>query len=261
MHRVHGEEVRRTFLVDGPERPVHHRFDCRTGAASMTTIRHRTICVLILSALACGTAAAAPPVGKKLYCWTDKTGHKTCGDALPPEAAADARTEISAKNGRQTGEVSRAMTVEERAAAAAAADQAQAAAEAEAARQRRDLAMVESYNTEADLRRAFGERIGLMDANIKASLLGVSNLRLSLASLLAQASNLELAGKPVPATLVSNVRNQHVELGKEQRILAQQQQDRRELDGELADAVARYQALKQKQAGDAAPAPATPPAG
>ena len=69
-----------------------------------------------------------------------------------------ARTEINAKSGMHTGEVARAFTAEERAAAAAAADQAQVAADADAARERRDLAMVESYGTEADLRRAFGER-------------------------------------------------------------------------------------------------------
>jgi hypothetical protein len=149
------------------------------------------------------------------------------------------------------------MTPEERAAAAAAANQAQALVDAELARQRRDLAMVESYGTEADLRRAFGERIGLVDANIKASLLGVANLRLSLASLLSQASGLELAGKPVPQALLGSIRNQHAQLEKQQSILAQQQHDRGALDGELADAVARYQALKQKQAGDVATAPAT----
>jgi hypothetical protein len=228
----------------------------------MTTIRRTAISVLVLSALFSAAASAAPPpaTGKKLYCWTDSSGHKICGDALPPEAAAAARTEISAKSGLQTGQVARALTAEERAAAAAAADQAQAAADAEAARQRRDLAMVESYGTEADLRRAFGERISLLDANLKASTLGVANLRLSLSSLLGRASDLELAGKPVPQTLLASVRTQHLELQKQQRILAQQQSDRGALDGELADAVARYRALKQKQADAAAP-PAAPVSG
>ena len=65
------------------------------------------------------------------------------------------------------------MTDEERAVAAvqAKADQdGQAAAEVAA---RRDRAMAESYATEEDLRRAFGERIGVMDETIKASQLGV----------------------------------------------------------------------------------------
>ena len=230
----------------------------------MTTFRTTAIVVLGLAACTASIASAAPPSpaqGKKLYCWTDAGGHKICGDALPPEAADRARTEISAKSGMRTGEVARAMTAEERAAAAVAAEQAQAQAAAEAARQRRDLAMVESYGTEADLRRAYGERISLLDSTIKASQLGVANLRLSLTSLLDQASDLELAGKPVPGPLLGNVRGQHAELQKQQRILAQQQQDRGELDGEFTDAVARYRSLKQAEAGGSAAAPASAPNG
>jgi hypothetical protein len=219
----------------------------------MTTFRTTAaILVLGLAACAASTAFAARPASapaKKLYCWTDAGGHKICGDALPPEAADRARTEISAKSGMRTGEVARALTAEERAAAAVAAEQAQAEAAAETARQRRDLAMVESYGTEADLRRAYGERISLLDSTIKASELGVANLRLSLTSLLDQASDLELAGKPVPGPLLGNVRSQHMELQKQQRILTQQQRDRGELDGEFTDAVARYRALKQAESG------------
>ena len=224
---------------------------------TMTTTRI-TVAVVLLAL----TSVASAQTGKKLYCWNEN-GRKICGDALPPEAAERARTEISARSGMRTGEVARALTVEERAAAATAAEQAQVAADAEAAKQRRDLAMVESYATEADLRRAYGERISLLDATLKASVLGEANLRLSLTSLLNQASDLELSAKPIPAPLLANVRNQHVELQKQQRILVQQRQDRAALDNELADAVARYRDLKQAQSGDtneaAAPAAAVPP--
>jgi hypothetical protein len=219
----------------------------------MTTTR-TAIALLLLASLASapGLATAA---GKKLYCWTDNNGHKVCGDAVPPDAVERARTEISVKSGLQTGQVARALTAEERAAAAVVAGQAQSAAAAEAARQRRDLAMVESYGTEADLRRAYGERISLLDSTIKASVLGVSNLRLSLTGLLDQASDLELASKPVPPILLANVRNQHAELQKQQRILASQQQDRVALDGEFTDAVQRYRTLKQAQGPQPAAAP------
>jgi len=224
------------------------------GLQTMTTIRTITIATLLAAGALAATSAAAQGSGKRLYCWNDANGHKVCGDALPPEAAARARTEISEKSGMHTGEVARALTAEERAAAATAAQQAQSAADAEAARQRRDLAMVESYGTEDDLRRAYGERISLLDASIKASQLGLSNLRLSLISLLNQASDLELSGKPVSAPLLAKVRNQHQELQKQQRILAQQQIDRGALDGELADALARYRALKQDRSDAADPA-------
>lgn len=214
--------------------------------------------------LACATSAAAQtrPVPKKLYCWNEN-GHTVCGDTLPANAANNARTEFNAASGRQTGTVNRALTTEEQAAAASAAEEAQAAADAETARRRRDLAMVESYASEADLRRAYGERITLLDDSLKASQLGETNLRHSLVSLLDEASDLELGNKPVPPALLANIRTQHDELQKQLRILAQQRLDRAGLDDELAEAVTRYRALRQPNAAapapDAAPAPATPP--
>lgn len=233
----------------------------------MTCRQRLLFAAAVAACLAAGPVLAqkgAPKPGaqKKIYCWDDH-GKKVCGDALPPEAAAAARTEISARSGLATGQVARALTGEERAAAASAAETARLQAEAEAARQRRDLAMVESYVTEADLRRAYGERITLLDEAVKASQLGVSNLRLSLLGLLRQAGDRELAGEPVPGRLADNIRRQHDELLRQQRILASQRRDRTTLDGELADAVARYRALKAEAApaGTESVSPPVPPAG
>ena len=212
---------------------------------------------IALALLGSGSAVAQ----KKVYCWNEN-GKKVCGDALPAEAADSARTEISAKSGLKTGQVSRALTEAERSAAALAADVARRQAEAEAMAQRRDLAMVESYMTEADLRRAYGERTELLDETLKASRLGLSNLRLSLLSLLRQAGDKELAGEVVPKPLADSIRGQHDELLRQQQILAAQEKDRAALDLELNDAVARYRALKAPASGKApAPAGGTPPAG
>ena len=213
----------------------------------MTTKRTIRIAIGTLALLAATTATAAEK-GKKLYCWNEH-GHKVCGDALPPEAAESARTEINAKSGMQTGQVARALTAEERAAAASASEQARLAADAEAARLRRDMAMVESYDSEAELRNAYGERISLIEASLKTSQLDEINLRQSLVSLLGQAGDLELSGKPVPPALVANVRTQHTQLAQLLRIAEQQRQDRKALDGELNDAVARYRALKHPTTG------------
>jgi hypothetical protein len=217
----------------------------------MTTKRTISIAIsTVLLALVATSAMAAKPVtkGKKLYCWNEH-GHKVCGDALPPEAAESARTEINAKSGLQTGQVARALTAEERAAAASASEQARLVADAEAARLRRDMAMVESYDSEAALRHAYGERINLIESSLKTSQLDEANLRNSLASLLGQAGDLELSGKPVPPALVANLQNQHAQLAQLLRIAEQQRQDRKALDGELNDAVARYRALKHPTTG------------
>ena len=210
---------------------------------------------MALALLCVATTADAQSKGKKLYCWNDAHGNRTCGDTLPPGATDLARTEINAASGSQTREVSRALTAEERAAAAVAAAQAQADARDEADRQRRDLAMVDAYATEADLRRAYGERTALLDDALKASALGESNLRRSLVVLLDQANNLQLAGRPIPETLLANLRSQHAELMKQQRITAEQRSDRASLDVDLADALERYRAIKAPAAAEPAATP------
>jgi hypothetical protein len=211
----------------------------------------RTIVALLLLAFAAG-AVAQNKGGKKLYCWNEN-GQRTCGDALPPGATDLARTEISARNGMTTGEVGRVLTDSERAAAATAQQQAAVAAMDAAALHRRDLAMVASYATEADLRKAYGERITLLDDALKASALGEANLRRSLVTLLDQANNLELSSKPVPPPLLAKLRTQHADLLRQRRIMAEQRVERASLDGELAAALERYRALKDPDAARLAP--------
>jgi hypothetical protein len=201
--------------------------------------------------LALAPLLATAQTAKKLYCWNEN-GRKVCGDALPSTAVNRARTEISAKSGMATGQVERALTPEELAAAAAQAElERQKAAEAEAA-SRRDYAMAESYATEDELRRAFQERITLLDETVKSSQLGIGGLRQSLTSLLRQAGESELAGRPVVPAVADNIRRQHTELVRQQGLLVQQQKERNEIEGEFNTALERYRALKHP-ANEAAP--------
>ncbi|HOZ24424.1 MAG TPA: hypothetical protein PLI83_06525, partial [Thermomonas sp.] len=233
----------------------------------MTHLRTATLAATALLLLGTGIAGAQtkpkatrpgepPAVEKKIYCWSEG-GRKVCGDALPASAANSARTEISSRSGMTTSRVDRALTGSERSAAEQAAEVARQQAEALALQQRRDLAMVESYMTEADLRRAHGERTALLDETLKASKLGLSNLRLSLLALLRQAGDQELAG-PVNPRLGGSIREQHAELLRQQQILVTQQQDRAALEHDLQDSLRRYRELKRDEAPAAtttAPAP------
>lgn len=218
--------------------------------------------VLALAGPGNATAQTAPPTQKKIYCWNEG-GRKVCGDALPPSAADAARTEFSLKSGRATGHVDRALTEEERSAAEEAAEAARRQAEAEAMRKRHDLAMVESYATEDDLRRAYGERTTLLDETLKASRLGLSNLRLSLLSLLRQAGDTELSGAPVTKKLSTSIQQQHAELLRQRQILLAQEADRETLEHELQDSLQRYRKMRENATGGgnaSAPAQGAAPA-
>jgi hypothetical protein len=184
---------------------------------------------------------------KKLYCWNEG-GHKVCGDALPASAVDSARTEISPKSGLPTNQVGRALTPEERAAAARQAELDKQTQFAVAAQRMREHAMAESYATEGDLRRAFNERIALLDDTIKAAQLSIGGLRQSLVSLLRRAGESELAGKPVAATLTNTIQTQHAELIRQQSMLVAHRQNRSEIDAELEHALQTYRGLKAPKA-------------
>lgn len=227
--------------------------------------KHTTLGLLAVAMLMALSANAdaqrgkkpAASTGKKLYCWNEN-GHKVCGDALPAEAAGTARSELNA-SGRRTGEIAAALTPEQHAAALAAAADEATRAELAANRLRREMAMVESYATEADLRKAFQERIDLLDETLKASEFGVSGLRQSLVGLLRQAGELELQGKSVSPVARNNIATQHAELRRREALFAQQRIDRAQLDEELAAVLARYREIKGA-AQARATAPSAPPA-
>lgn len=203
---------------------------------------------LLLAMLATGAVAQQPAApDRKVYCWNEG-GRRVCGDALPASAVDAERTEISARSGLATAHVSRAPTAQERSAAAAATQQARLDAEASALRQRQELAMVESYATEADLRRAYGERIVLVEEALKTSRMGVANLHNSLLSLLRQAGERELAGEAVAKPLVETIRGQRADLQRQLTILDQQLTEQAALGGDLQAALTRYRELKQAAA-------------
>ena len=203
------------------------------------------LALALMAALLTAPASAQKAAGdkKKLYCWNEG-GRKVCGDALPATAVDSARTEISTKSGLPTGQVGRALTAEERVAAAAQAEIDRQNQFKAAAQRMREHAMAESYSTEADLRRAFNDRIALLDDTIKAAQLSIGGLRQSLISLLRQAGEAELAGKPVPAHLTGTIRTQHAELMRQQGLLAAHRQNRSEIDVELDHALQTYRTLK-----------------
>ena len=199
----------------------------------MTNAMARIACLILLVLVSSAALAQRGGTERRLYCW-EEAGRKVCGDALPASAVDAARTEISASTGRIRGQVGRALNEEERAAAEA---------EAEAAARRRDMAMVESYNTEAELERAYDNRIILIDESIKTSQMGVENLRMSLLTQLRKAAETELQGGQVARPMTDNIVGQHGDLMRQQEILRQQLQERTELDADLQEARARYRSL------------------
>lgn len=206
--------------------------------------KNRMLVMVVCAALApLAMAQKAEPPAKKLYCWNEN-GQRVCSDALPADAVNRARDEINAKSGMRTAEVQRALTEEERALAAS--DEVQRKVDQAAAdtRRRTDQAMLMSYQSEAELRRVFNERTGIVDNSIRTARYNVTSLREGLVSMLQTAGDRELSGQPVSPETANNIRRRHSELLRQRQLQSSFETQRAELDVEIADIMQRYRQLK-----------------
>lgn len=214
------------------------------------------ISLAVLSALlAAGSAGAQEK--KKLYRWVDKEGKVQFSDTLPPEAIDQARTEINAASGMATANIDRALTEEERIAKEKAdAEKSRADKDAEQARMTEE-AMIASFQTEDDLRRSFQVRVELMQQTLDAIEAGIGSQRASLSGLLTQASEAELAGRPVNIKQTATIRELHSEMIKQQQMLVLKQGELEDLDKELVRLVERFREIKDPKPASPAPEPAS----
>ena len=212
--------------------------------AAMTVRTSILLATAALVAMPCALAQDKGAAGaKKLFCWQEK-GQRVCSDALPADAVNAARDEISASSGLRTGGVERALTAEERAQAAVEAQQRQMDAAAAETRRRTDAAMLLSYRSEDDLRRVFNERTAIVDNNVQTARYNAVSLREGLVSLLQTAGDRELSGQPISTELATNISKRHRELVRQRQRQASFENQRAELDVEIADIIRRYRDLK-----------------
>ena len=222
---------------------------------------NRSSVMLLAGALALAAAAGAQEgTKKKLYRWVDAEGKVHISDTLPPEAVGQARREINATSGSTAGTVDRELTPEERAALAAETARTQAEAELTAKQQRDEEAMLESYLTEDDLKRAYGERIGLLKQTLESTDVSLMSLRASLAAQLEEAAETELANRPVDAKRLATIRDLHNELLKQRAFQSNRHTELLALDAEYERMLERYRTRRAEQQAAAQATPTVPPA-
>ena len=195
---------------------------------------------IITSLLAGGLSAQEK---RKLYRWVDKDGKVQISDQLPPEAVNQARKEINNK-GQSTGTVDRALTDEERAAQALQNKEQEAALKLSEQQKRVEQAMMINYATEEDLQRTYKERIELLQQTIESTDVSIKSIHGSLTAMLAQASENELANKPVDAVRQKQIQSLHAEMLKQQQAQTARYSDVKTMEGEFVAVLARYRELR-----------------
>ena len=226
----------------------------------MKNVMRNTLSLALAATLAASAGiAAASKDGPKLYRWVDKQGKVHYDQALPPEAVNEARREFSAKSGTGVGEVERALTAEERAKIAADAVLAAQAAAAANEQKRQEDIMMASYETEGEMRRAYGERIGLLKMTLESTDISIKSLGDNLATILSQASDTELDNRRVLDDRVATIRELHLEKTKQLSLQVTRRADLAALNAEFARMLARYRELRGAPAAATLAPPATAP--
>ena len=205
-----------------------------------------------LALVAGGLGDARAQAKKKLYRWVDANGKVQISDTLPPDQVGQARREINADTGTTQKTIERELTPEEQAAADLAAAQAAAAALITEQQQRDEDAMLNSYDTEVDLQRAYGERISLLKQTLESTDISLSSLRESLAAQLASAAEAELYNRPVDPKRLDIIRDRHQELIKQRVFQANRHRELLSLDAEYARMLERYRERRAAEAAEKA---------
>jgi hypothetical protein len=215
----------------------------------------RTLPALLVSALVVAFAAQAAPSGKKkLYRWTDANGEVHYTDALPPQAASDARDTLNS-DGRAVDHTARAPTEEERAvrdAENARVEQEKRLADDKA---KMDAVLVASYPSEVELERAYKERFDLIEQSVESARVGIRSQEKSLTDLLSHAGDLERNGKNVPANVIESIGKTRAQVADQRDYLAKREAERGALRREYEDLLARYRHLTSTRAGSAGTTP------
>lgn len=210
--------------------------------------------LLLVAALAAAPsmpfAAQKGVSSKKLVCWTDDAGRRSCGDVVPPEYA-DTQRSVMDSQGRVTQTIRAPLTPEERAAQEAAARQAaeeQRLANQQAAYER---SLLVTYARPEDIAAVRDDRLASIDASCGLTQKSIQRDQAALAEI--QKSH--PAGTPTDTATLGRITSYQGTLTENQKALASLMQSRASLCAQFDRDIRRFQELKYGQVTYESPCP------
>ncbi len=186
-------------------------------------------------------------VEAKMVCWKDKDGVHTCGNAVPPEYAQQSTKRLN-KQGVTVEKTARAKTGEElkkeRAMKREQAEKDKEERRIANIQARKDLVLLQTYNSEDELELARDGKIAVLDSRIKHNQQVIAKLESSQAELQKEAAAIERSGKPVPETLRKDLDDVESRISKRQRVNEQYANEQGEVRETFIADIARYRELK-----------------
>lgn len=207
----------------------------------MTRISKLALVMALAAAIGSGDLWAQSS-GKKLYKWVDEKGNVYFSDKVPPDQIKHGRKELN-EQGVVTSAQGRAPTDAEREAKRLSDAEARRVANEARKKAEEDKRFLDSYATEADLKRALELSVELLAQQISSARNDIELRQKSLDRLMGRAGEIEAAGKTVDPGLLSMIESERRAIGQQTAYLATKEQEKTAAQTEYDAKLKRYQAL------------------
>lgn len=197
----------------------------------------------LLALLAAGIAFSLP-ASAKMYKWVDEDGTTHYSETVPPKHADKDRSELN-KAGRVIRK-KEALTPEERLAKEQELAEKRAAEEAAREQKRRDKALTSTYSNEKEIELARKRNLQQVEARINSINSQLKMAKGNLAGLEKEAEGYKAAGKPIPPSLLEDVKGSQKRLDKLLQDMKKAQEEKDALNARYDADKTRYKELTGK---------------
>jgi hypothetical protein len=206
-------------------------------------MRKMMIPVLALLLLPLAAPAQQAAGGKKIQCWTDEKGNRSCGDHMPPQYAKQER-EIFNQQGVVVGKKARQLTPEEVVEADRKAAQAAAAQKHADEQAAYDRFLTDTYGSVTELESARDARLQIIDGRSNLAKKSISDSQATLTDLRSRVDAAKTAGKNPDARLLKQVKKFEDSLADNTNAATQLQKEREQTLTKFSQDIERYKQLR-----------------
>jgi hypothetical protein len=188
----------------------------------------------------CATSA----FGAGLYKWTDDQGVVHYSDQIPADATNKGSV-VMDKQGRAIKKIDPALTPAQIKAREAEEERQRAAAKVEELKARRDTALLHSYTSEEEIDFARSRALSAVESQLKSAEDYTTDL--SRRQLELQKQKLAFGGKPVPATIETELAAIDEELARQAKLLVQRKSEHSTLSAKYDEDKRRFREIRAEQ--------------
>jgi hypothetical protein len=197
----------------------------------------------LILAFVIATPVAAQSGAHNRYKWKDAQSNLHFDDALPNEALQFGYDVVNS-HGLVIKHVGPPKTAAELKADADADARKAAEKHVHDEQTKSDQQLLAAYPNESDLVDAQKAQLDMLDQNIHATQISLDSQEKSLTTMLSHAADLDRTGKPVPATLQSQIESLRRNVERQKTYIVQKQQEKAGLAQKFADALTHYRGLR-----------------